>query len=300
MCLKSWAISTRAVEPEKRDPKIFAIDRAARPNKRALDGDTAGTVRDMGLDEEIPGMVSVFGGKWTNAPWTAFKALEAIARMGGFSAPPKVDFEEPIGLVGVTTSPAMVTYLEETFGFGPELARRLVKTYGEASQSNLADYLREEHGTDLLDSERPHLDYLVGEVYYAMDREMAKRAVDFLARRHRIATVNHDDARHLAPKLIKLMGDHLDWDAARREAELDAIVNIAKRQEELTNRVLRARESADTCDAPPESNEGHKRAAAVLDLARSRLAESLEGVEVPSVAAALSRLQRLRSDMRPT
>lgn len=53
--------------------------------------------------------------------------------------------------------------------------------------------------------------YIEAEIRYAV-REYAMTAVDFLARRIRIAFLDYRTAHDMLPTVIKLMGEELKWD----------------------------------------------------------------------------------------
>jgi len=61
---------------------------------------------------------------------------------------------------------------------------------------------------------------LRGEVRLAVEREMAATLVDFMDRRAALLLFAPDSALAGAPAAADIMGDLLDWDAARREEEV--------------------------------------------------------------------------------
>lgn len=65
----------------------------------------------------------------------------------------------------------------------------------------------------------PQFPYLECEVRYAV-REMARTAIDVLARRTRLAFLDNEAARSALPAVVRILGDELNWDFARRQREL--------------------------------------------------------------------------------
>jgi len=55
---------------------------------------------------------------------------------------------------------------------------------------------------------------------FAVQHEYARTAEDFLARRTRLAFVDHDAAVEALPKVIELMSKLLGWGRARKAQEL--------------------------------------------------------------------------------
>lgn len=51
-------------------------------------------------------------------------------------------------------------------------------------------------------------------------KEYAVSAVDFVARRTRLAFLNVNAAREALPRIVQLMGDELGWNQAKRNSEL--------------------------------------------------------------------------------
>lgn len=57
-------------------------------------------------------------------------------------------------------------------------------------------------------------------------REYACHAVDFLARRTRLAFLNVRAAEEALPRIVDLMGEHLKWNSERKKQEMrEAEVN---------------------------------------------------------------------------
>jgi glycerol-3-phosphate dehydrogenase len=66
--------------------------------------------------------------------------------------------------------------------------------------------------------------YLEAEVAYCARNEYCESAVDFIARRARLAFLDTDAANRALPRVIEILAAEHKWDRARRKAEMaDAI-----------------------------------------------------------------------------
>ncbi len=64
------------------------------------------------------------------------------------------------------------------------------------------------------------------EVRYAVRHEYAQTAVDFIARRSRLAFLNAQASVDALPRVIDIMGDELKWSRSRRDAEFRRAVSF--------------------------------------------------------------------------
>lgn len=62
-----------------------------------------------------------------------------------------------------------------------------------------------------------HISWGVLQVVYAVRHEMCRSAVDFLARRSRLAFLDVFAARHALPRIVDLMGKELRWSSVGRK-----------------------------------------------------------------------------------
>lgn len=96
------------------------------------------------------------------------------------------------------------------------MAQHLVHNYGDratavASMASKTEQRWPQFGKRLA---YPYL-FIEAEVRYACRREYARRAVDVLARRTRLAFLNAAAAREALPRIIEIMAKELDWSAER-------------------------------------------------------------------------------------
>ena len=120
------------------------------------------------------------------------------------------------------------------------LAARLAAEPGLDGRT--AKALVDRHGTEAtavlalgreLDLVRPlgeGIDQLEAEVAWAARRELAGSLDDVLARRTRLVQVLPDRGESIAPRVAELLGAELEWDAARRQSEVAAYLETARRE----------------------------------------------------------------------
>jgi len=83
----------------------------------------------------------------------------------------------------------------------------------------VAQLAQEQYGSRLHDS----YPYLEAEVIYAIEEEMARTAVDVIARRLRLAFLDTEAAEECAPRVLDLMAQTLKWSPAKKKEETDRL-----------------------------------------------------------------------------
>lgn len=63
--------------------------------------------------------------------------------------------------------------------------------------------------------------FLEAEVAYCARHEYCESAVDFIARRSRLAFLDTDAARRALPRVVELLAIEHQWDKSRKQKELD-------------------------------------------------------------------------------
>jgi glycerol-3-phosphate dehydrogenase len=187
------------------------------PNPRARKG-TAQLARTHVVEESPRGLVTVVGGKWTTYRRIATDAVDHVVRMRGLSARPAAAASETPILGADAFSPAdLVRGGKE---LPADIADHLTHSYGDRSGA-VAGLMVEGHA-DRLD---PAFPYVEAEVLWAVREEYARRPVDVLARRLRLAFLDRAAAARSLPRAVALMACELGWSperAAREEAEARA------------------------------------------------------------------------------
>jgi glycerol-3-phosphate dehydrogenase len=160
------------------------------------------------------GLISIAGGKLTGYRPMARAALGRAAQVMGSALPePREDPPLPGGGFEGEVS-ALAGELGRSRRIAPRDADRLVRLYGAETERVLA------HDPDLLFAP---LGIRGGEVDWAVRFEGALTLEDLVYRRLRIALFEHEGREDCLDALAARMGSLLDWDEARREAEVAGV-----------------------------------------------------------------------------
>jgi glycerol-3-phosphate dehydrogenase len=130
---------------------------------------------------------------------------------------------------GHAWSKTMYIKLIQQFGLETEVAKHLSESYGDrawtvASMAEPTGLSWPLHGQRL-----HHLyPYIEAEARYAVRREYALTATDFVARRTRLSFLNVQVTLEALPRVIEIMGEELGWDQSRREQEFTNTVDFLR------------------------------------------------------------------------
>ena len=179
-------------------------------------GDPASASREHRIDQSATGLISISGGKLTTYRAMSAQVVDVVEKaLGRVPSRSTTDREQlPGGDVRSLDEALRAAELEVGDAV---VARRLVEAHG----SRWRDVAR-------LTSEEPalarrivrELPYLLAEVVYAVDVEMAETLGDVLIRRLRIAYETADHGRAAARVATAILAGRLGWDNARARAEL--------------------------------------------------------------------------------
>ncbi|CAH8444662.1 unnamed protein product [Dicrocoelium dendriticum] len=116
-------------------------------------------------------------------------------------------------------SPNLFIQLVQEHGMDVDVAQHLTEVYGDkalviANMASLTGLRWPILGKRL----HPEFPYIEEEIKYAC-QEYAVRAVDFLARRTRLAFLNAVAAQEALPHVIEIMAKELNWDSRKRKEE---------------------------------------------------------------------------------
>jgi glycerol-3-phosphate dehydrogenase len=70
--------------------------------------------------------------------------------------------------------------------------------------------------------------YLEAEVAYCARNEYCESAIDFIARRTRLAFLETDAARRALPRVIEILAKEHKWDNSRKKEELQKATDFLK------------------------------------------------------------------------
>ena len=181
------------------------------------DAETSGLSRDYRLEISDSGLVTVTGGKWTSYRLMAEKCLDRIVER--FSLQP----EQPCRTASLLLEPPAdeKTATPALSGLDAEILDSLRSRYG-ARLAALLQLAEDGWETRL----HPDYPYLEGEVLYAVRCEMARRPLDFLARRTPLALLDLTAAQYALPRTTELMAAELCWPKEKAARELAEALRI--------------------------------------------------------------------------
>jgi glycerol-3-phosphate dehydrogenase len=185
------------------------------------DTDTTRLSREHTVESPVPGLTTIAGGKYTTYRVMARDLVDAGVRGLPGIVPPSCTDETPlVGAAGYRARWNQRARLVSASGLDLARVERLLDRYGDRIDDLVA----------LIES-RPELarpleaapEYLGVEVVYACSHEGALHLDDVLARRTRIIFETRHRGVRCAAEVASLMAGVLGWNAARVEAEVEAV-----------------------------------------------------------------------------
>jgi glycerol-3-phosphate dehydrogenase len=192
--------------------------------------DTASASRDHVIATSQSNLVTIAGGKWTTYRRMAQDVVDKAIEVGGLTPKnPCVTYNMPV-IGGEKWEPAFFTVITQNFRraktdrqtgkviqakFPSDVAQHLSHAYGTRSL-RVAQIAQRKYGNRLA----TNYPYIEAEVVYACQEEYAVCAKDLISRRLRLAFLDSEVGKKVAPRIVNIMGDTLGWDDSRREKEL--------------------------------------------------------------------------------
>lgn len=186
--------------------------------------------RDHVVCEDYPGLVTITGGKWTTYRSMAEDAVDVAIKSGKLSST-NGSVTKNLQLVGGEGwDPASFTVLAQQYirmkkSHGGKVvpgvmdtaaAKHLSHAYGTLAQ-RVATIAQNENLGKRLAHGYP---FLEAEVAYCARNEYCESAIDFIARRSRLAFLDTDAASRALPRIIDILAIEHNWDKSRRKQEL--------------------------------------------------------------------------------
>jgi len=190
---------------------------------------TASASRDHVIATSSSNLVTIAGGKWTTYRRMAQDVVDKAVEVGGLTVKNPCATKS-IPIIGAEKwEPAFFTVITQNFRrakttrdgeivqakFPSDVARHLSHAYGTRSL-RVAQIAQRKYGNRLA----TNYPYIEAEVVYACQEEYAVNARDLIARRLRLAFLDSEVGKKVAPRIVSLMGDTLGWDEERRQREL--------------------------------------------------------------------------------
>ena len=170
----------------------------------------------------LPGLVSMFGVRYTTARHTAQHAVDAIFRSMGHATPPSCrTAETPLhgGSMVNMDNFLRAVLLRDVNGVTPETLRRIATTYGTGYDSVLRI------ARDVPALARPlgeNCGVIGAEILYAAKHEMALKLADAVIRRTEAGAAGHPGSDALE-RAATIMARVHGWDPARTRSEIEEV-----------------------------------------------------------------------------
>ena len=175
----------------------------------------------------LPGLVSMFGVRYTTARYTAEQAVDAVFRsMGHATPPPCRTAETPLhgGSIVHMDNFLKAVLLRDIDGISDATLRRIASTYGTGYDS----VLRIARDVPALGRPLGQKCAVTGaEILYAAKQEMALKLGDAVIRRTEAGAAGHPGSDALE-RAATIMARAHGWDTARARTEIDDVENFYK------------------------------------------------------------------------
>jgi glycerol-3-phosphate dehydrogenase len=178
--------------------------------------DPASASREHRIDRSPSGMISVSGGKLTTYRSMAAEVVDVVERSMGKRQTRSKTHAVPLPGGDIRSFDELLRTAELEVG-DAAVARRLVEAHGSRWREVAALTTAEPALARRIVRELP---YVLAEVVYAVEREMATTLADVLVRRLRIAFEVADHGRAAARVATAVLAGRLRWDNARARTEI--------------------------------------------------------------------------------
>jgi len=197
---------------------VVAAWAGIRPLVAGRGGDPGSTSREHAITWTAPGLLSVTGGKLTTYRSMAASVVDQVVRALGATAHSAPTHEVALPGGDMASFAEEVQIATSTIGIAP-LADHLVRMYGTGWR---AVWTIVGSNTALSAPVVPTLPYIVAELYYAVEQEMALTLGDLLIRRLHVAYETRDHGIAAAPAAARAVGPLLGWSESDYTAQLGA------------------------------------------------------------------------------
>jgi glycerol-3-phosphate dehydrogenase len=178
----------------------------------------------------LPGLVSVFGVRYTTARHTAQQAVDAVFQVMGHTTPPPCrTAETPLqgGSIHQMDNFLKAVMLRDIDGISTSTIRRIASTYGTGYDLVL------QTARDIPELARPlgrNCEVIGAEILYAARREMALKLADALIRRTEAGAAGHPGADAVERAATIMAAEHHwdEWRTRNEIAEVDAFYRLPR------------------------------------------------------------------------
>jgi glycerol-3-phosphate dehydrogenase len=177
----------------------------------------------------VPGLISMFGVRYTTARATAERAIDTVFHAKGIRTPPPCrTADTPVVGGSITNKESFIraVLLRDVIGVTPDALRRLALTYG-TNYDAVLQIVRDR--PVLAEPLGRHCAVMGAEILHAARHESAKKLTDALIRRTEAGSAGHPGADAVA-RAAQIMARQMGWDDDRVRteiAEVDAFYRLS-------------------------------------------------------------------------
>jgi glycerol-3-phosphate dehydrogenase len=179
--------------------------------------DPGAVSREHAVTERVPGLVRITGGKLTTYRVMARDGVDAVQRSLGVRVTRSPTADAPLAGGGLA-DPLKAIGAATTLTGDAAVAGRLVHAHGDEWRAVWSLAEREAALAERIEPTRP---FVLAELRWAVERELAFTLADLLIRRIPIAFETRDHGRSAARRVAPLVAEWLGWDADRLGRELE-------------------------------------------------------------------------------
>lgn len=192
-------------------------------NTKVYQGTGEYQIVDHKITDNIDGLVTVFGAKFTTARLLAEKALDQL--VDKFTKPLKPCQTKALPLVSgdiVSVKEYRKLKQHEYAGVLPEnVIDHLVTYYGTDIDAVVKYTVIDTHWKQTLTTNHPDIE---AQIIYAVEHEMACHLDDVLFRRTGLGTLGHP-GNEVIERCADIMSDSLQWDHEKRQSEIERVLS---------------------------------------------------------------------------
>ena len=181
------------------------------------DGATSKLSRTHIVNDGPAGMITITGGKLTSYRRMAQDTIDHLDKRLGRPASHPTEKMALDGADGHEAGAAVIKRAAERYDWGDDVAARLSE-YGSEADALLALIADDESLARIV---APELPYVMAEVAYACQSEMAMTLADVLARRLHLNFEDWSRGVQPAPQVAQVMARMLGWNAAETEQQVE-------------------------------------------------------------------------------
>ena len=190
--------------------------------------------REHVILEEIPGLVTIAGGKLTShramAEEIIDRVVESLAAGGAAEPSPSATADRPLPGGDFESFEDLLGSLEkraEAIGLDPSVLSPMAEAYGTEAEEVLDLAAERPDLCERVVADRPNI---AAEILYSVRKEMPVHVEDVAFRRTRLALETEDFAAGVA-RIAEIMKEELQWDAISEEMEVERAGAVRQRNE---------------------------------------------------------------------